>query len=523
MSRRTLHAWEMGVIVFWALSGGGLFAFTSIVQAQSAASAPRRPNVILIYTDDQDWDEVGCYGGKVTTPNMDSLAREGMRFTRFYVAAPVCTPSRYNVLSGRYASRSRRQQESFPPGGPINIGWEAGVLGEKILPQALQAGGYATGMVGKWHIGLYEEPAELPSDADPRDPQVRQVLKANYDKTIRSIQRCGFDYVASAYGLNPGSGKNPPPKFWLPKVLQQHNMEWVTQGALTFIEQNKERPFFLYIAPTLPHAPPAPESLKADPRITPLGYLDNPPDVQPSRREILERVKGMEPRQAGAYWLDANVGAILKKLDELGLADNTVVFLASDNGRKGKFACYDGGARTLLLARWKEVFPSGKVCSQLASNIDLAPTILDICGIKPPADMQLDGQSLLAALKAGGDYRRESLFLEITTERAVVTDDGFKYIAVRYPPDIQKQVDRGAKYDHWCRLIGDKGSNPMGADKEFPNYFDQDQLYDLNVDPREQKNLAGDPKYRQRLESMKKLLRQYSVRLPHKFGEFTAP
>ena len=177
----------------------------------------------------------------------------------------------------------------------------------------------------------------------------------------------------------------------------------------------------------------------------------------------------------------------------------------------------------MLLARWKEVFPSGKVCSQLASNIDLAPTILDICGIKPPADMQLDGQSLLAALKAGGDYRRESLFLEITTERAVVTDDGFKYIAVRYPPDIQKQVDRGAKYDHWCRLIGDKGSNPMGADKEFPNYFDQDQLYDLNVDPREQKNLAGDPKYRQRLESMKKLLRQYSVRLPHKFGEFAAP
>lgn len=501
----------------------GVVVSGSVVASGAAVSAPAegktRPNVIVIYTDDHDREWLGCYGGQAVTPHMDSLAREGMRFTRFYVASPVCTPSRYNVLAGRYASRSLRQQQSFPPGGPINIGWEAGVLNEKILPQVLQAGGYVTGLSGKWHVGLYEEPEDLPIDADPADPQVKKVLRENYEKTVRSIKRCGFDYVASAYGLNPGSGRDTPPKFWLPKALQQHNMEWVTEGALKFIEQNKERPFFLYVATTLPHAPSATDSLKSDPRISALGYLDHVPRMEPSRQEILDRTAGMDPKAVASVWLDAGVGMILKKLDELGLAENTAIFLASDNGRSGKFAAYDGGARTILLARWKAGIPAGKVCDQLTSNVDLAPTILEICGIKPPADMKLDGQSLQPLL-AGGQYRRESVFLEITTERAVVTDDGFKYIAVRFPPEIQKKVDAGEKYDHWCRLIG-KDSNTMGADTDFPHYFDQDQLYDLNADPQERRNLAKDAAYRDRLAAMKKLLREYSAGLPHQFGEFT--
>ncbi|MHC4443045.1 MAG: sulfatase family protein [Planctomycetota bacterium] len=521
MSKRTLYTWKTETICFLALACSGLFVITSYVQAKPVADAASRPNVILIYTDDQDWDEIGCYSSKIATPYIDSLARDGMRFTKFYVASSVCTPSRYNVISGRYACRSRRQQESFPPGGPINIGWEAGVIGEKLFPQVIQANGYVTGMVGKWHIGLTEELTDLPLDANPYDPQVKLVLQDNYHKVIRSIQSCGFDYVAGAFGLNHRSPKKPPPKFWLPKVLQHHNMEWVTQGALKFIEQNKDRSFFLFMAPTLTHAPQPPESLKADPRITPMGYLDKQPDIHPSRQEIMELVKRMEPKQAAATWLDANIGTVLKKLDELDLADNTAILLASDNGRYGKFTCYDGGARTFLLVRWKGIIPSGKVCRKLASNIDLAPTILDLCGIKAPPDLQLDGKSLLPVLKTGGDYRRESLFLEITTERAVVTDDGFKYIAVRYPPDIQRQVDRGRRFNHWCQPM-EKNTHTMGADKQYPNYFDQDQLYDLNVDPKERKNLTGDPEHRGRLESMKKLLREYSMRLPHKFGEFTS-
>lgn len=509
------------MIGIWVVVGSGLLAITSAVQARPAPGAASRPNVVLIYTDDQDWDEVGCYGGEVATPHMDSLARDGVRFTRFYVASPVCTPSRYNVLSGRYASRSRKLQESCPPGGPINIGWETVVFGEKIFPHVLQANGYVTGMIGKWHAGIAEQPTGLPLDADPDDPQVRRVLRANYEDAVISIQKCGFDHVASLYALNPGSGRNPPAKFWLPKALQHHNLEWVTHGALEFIERNKNSPFFLYMAPTLMHAPPAPDSLKADPRITPLGYLDRPPDVQPSRQEITERTKGMDRRQAGAIWLDASIGAVLGKLDQLGLADNTVVLLASDNGRDGKFACYDGGARSLLLARWKGGIPSGKVVANLASNIDLAPTILELCGIKAPADLHTDGQSLVPLLRGRGEYRRESLFLEITTERAVVTDDGLKYIAVRYPPAVQRQVDQGKRFNHWCQPM-EKNTHTMGVDAAYPHYFDQDQLYNLNVDSKEQKNLAGDPEYGDRLEFLKKLLRDYSAHLPHAFGEFTS-
>jgi len=521
MNHTSSSMWNVGRIMMGVLVGSGLWA--SAVRAQAPEPRASRPNIILIYTDDQDWDEVGCYGGNVQTPFMDSLARDGMRFTRFYVSAPVCTPSRYNLIAGRYASRSKRVLETFPAGGPVNLGWESGVVGEKIFPQVLQEHGYVTGMVGKWHIGLPEEPAKLPIDADPRDPDVKKVLEANYQYVVRSIQKFGFDYVASVYGLNPGSGRNPPPTFWLPKALQQHNQEWLTEGALRFIEQNKDRPFFLYMATTLPHAPPALKSLKSDPRISARGLLDRPPEVHPSRREILERVKGMDTKQAGAVWLDANIGAILKKLDALGLTDKTAVFLASDNGRWGKFTCYDGGARTILLARWPGHIPAGTVCDKLVSNIDLAPTILEMCGIEKPADLQLDGKSILPVLEGReDDYRRESLFLEITTERAVVTDDGFKYIAVRYPPEIQELVNQGKRFNHWCQPM-EKSTHTMGADKLYPHYFEQDQLYDLKADPKEQKNLIGDPAYRKRLAAMRQLLREYSARLPHTFGEFTGP
>jgi len=482
---------------------------------------PQRPNVILIYTDDMDFEHLSCYGGTMPTPNMDRLAVEGARFTRYYVASPVCTPSRYNALTGRYASRSLRQQKSFPPGGPINIGWEAGVIGEKILPQVLQAHGYATGMSGKWHIGLHEEPQDVPIDADPDDPAIRRILRDNYAKAVESVRSCGFDYVAALYGLNPGSGRNPPKMFWIPKVLQQHNMEWVTEGAVRFIEENRHRPFFLYMAPTLPHAPPATDSLRSDPRTAPLGYLDATPAIGPSRAELLARVERdqLDAKQAAALWVDEHVGVILSRLEELGIADQTAVFLASDNGRNGKFASYDGGARTVLLARWKGQVPAGSVPDRLVSNIDLAPTILEMCGIKPPADLQMDGMSFLPLLRGSPDYRRESVFIEITSERAVVSDDGYKYIAVRFAPEIQKEVDQGRKYAHWGQPIEE--SNTMGADKDYPGYFDQDQLYNLKTDPREQVNLASDPAYRDRLSAMKRLMREYSQRMPHQFGEFT--
>lgn len=486
-------------------------------------AAAERPNVILIYTDDHDLDEIGCYGGKVLSPHMDSLARDGMKFTRYFLASPVCSPSRFNALSGRYASRSLRLQQSFPPGKPVNIGWQPGVYGERhTLAQLLKDQGYVTGMVGKWHQGSSGPLVKFRENDDPDDPQVRAKLESNYEKLLAGIRSTGFDYAASAYHGNVDDGKGPGGQGLLPGKLRVHNMEWVTAGALDFIQQNRDRAFFLYLAPTLVHGPSPLASLRnADRRASSRGWLVKAPEVQPSRQSVLERVKqaGVDVKQAGVTWLDDGVGAVLQRLDDLGLAGRTLVLLASDNGNVAKFTCYDGGALTPFVARWPGKIPAGRVCGKLVSNIDFAPTILEVCGVKPPAEAGFDGRSIWPALKDDPAYQRKSLFLEVTTERAVVTEDGFKYIAVRYLPAIAEQVAQGKKFNHWCQPM-EKSTHSYNAEKNYPAYFDRDQLYDLNHDPREQKNLVAEPGQQARLAQLKQLLKEYSATLPHTFGEF---
>jgi arylsulfatase A-like enzyme len=505
---------------FLKLAGLGVVA--AALPATHAAPA-RRPNVILIYTDDHDLDEIGCFGGKVLTPHMDSLARDGLKFTRFYVASAVCSPSRYNALSGRYASRSISQQAKTPVTAPANLGWEAGVYAERdqrtCLAFALRAAGYATGMVGKWHQGSGAPPPKFAQDADPAAPEVRAKLEAGYAVVQQAVKECGFDYAESIYANNVGDAK-PGAKHWLPKPLQVHNMEWVTDGALKFIEQNKEKLFFLYMAPTLVHSPSPFNSLKSgDPRATPRCYLDKLPQVQPPREDVLRRVRqaGLKLMSAGSTWLDDGVGAVLKKLDDLGLAGNTLVLLAGDNGNPAKFTCYEGGARMPFVARWPGVMPTGRVCNELVSNIDFAPTILDVCGAAPLA--RSDGRSFVKLLRGEPGYRRDSLMLEITTERAVVTAEGFKYIAVRYTPEVLAEMKTGKKFNHWCEPM-EKTTHSYNAEKNYPAYFDLDQLYDLKADPQEQHNLATDPAQAARLKTIQALLRDYSQQLPHPFGEF---
>lgn len=509
---------------------GGVLILLASLHASPAATTQetkpaRRPNIILIYTDDQDRDEMGCFGGKVLTPHMDSLARDGVRFTRFYVASGVCCPSRYNALTGRYASRSLSTQKRQPTTGSANLGFESGVYGEPTcVARALQAGGYVTGMVGKWHQSAGASPTKpFPADADPNDPAVKQALRANYDQVVERVKSCGFDYAASIYNYNLEGGAAKTP-FWIPRALGVHNMEWVTDGALKFIAQNKDRPFFLYLAPTLVHSPAAITSLKADPRITPAGFLDQAPNVQPSRQSVLERVQqaGVDKKMAGPTWLDDGVGAVLQKLKDLGLAENTVILLAGDNGNKAKFTCYDGATHEPFVARWPGVIKPGTVCDKLVANIDFAPTILEIAGVPPLPGVQLDGRSIERALQGDASYQRESLMLEITTERAVVSADGFKYIAVRYNPAILEQIKQGRKFNHACEPM-ETARQTFDAVERHPTYFDLDQLFNLNTDPSEQKNLAQDPNYKTKLAQLQQQLRDYSQKLPHQFGEFTKP
>ena len=495
----------------------------SLLVAAFTCAAAVKPNVILIYTDDQDLDEIGCFGGKVLTPHMDSLARDGLKFTRFYVTSAVCSPSRYNALTGRYASRSVSQQAKTPITAPVNLGWEAGVYAERdqrtCLAFALREAGYVTGMVGKWHQGSGAPPPKFAQDADPSAQEIRAKLEAGYAVVQQAVKACGFDYAESIYANNVGDAK-PGAKHWLPKPLQVHNMEWVTDGALRFIEQNKDKPFFLYMAPTLVHGPSPFNSIKsADPRATSRGYLDKLPQVQPPREDVLRRVRKADVKlmQAGSTWLDDGVGAVLKKLDDLGLAGNTLVLLAGDNGNPAKFTCYEGGALMPFVARWPGVMPTGRVCTDLVANIDFAPTILEVCGIR--SQSKFDGQSFAKLLRGEPGYRRDSLLLEITTERAVVTAEGFKYIAVRYTPEVLAAMKTGKKFNHWCEPM-EKNTHSYDAEKNYPAYFDLDQLYDLKADPKEQRNLAADPAQVARLKAMQALLRDYSQQLPHPFGEF---
>jgi len=510
---------------FLAATAAAYPAFALGASPKARAANQDKPNVVVIYTDDQDFDQLGCWGGNVLTPNIDRLARQGTKLNRYYACSPVCTPSRYNALTGRFAARCLELQKQYPTDNPAFIRWNTFLSqGETTVAHLLKRAGYATGFVGKYH--LFDNEAaqqQIPPDADARDPEVKKKLRANYEM-IRSIIRrhAGFDYVGAVYANNMHA-------LSLPKSLQYHNAEWITAAALDFIKKNADRPFFLYMPTTLPHAPNPTESLNADPRITPLGYLDEAPDVQPSRKSVFERVKqaGLDPKTAGITWLDDSIGAVLDKLDELGLTENTLVIFASDHGsRRGKMTCYEAAANTLCIIRYKGSIAPGRSIDKLTANIDIVPTILDAAGIKNP-DMKIDGRSLLPLLEnPSNDNWRTSLYLEVTYTRAVVTDR-YKYLAIRYPDHVRKQItpeNRRQFNQEGTRLSTRSISGPVtvryGAANDFPGYYDYDQLYDLKNDPREQKNLAYDPAHKKTLGIMKSILKGYSADLPHDFAEF---
>jgi len=490
-----------------------------------SARSGKRPNVVVIYTDDQEFNQLGCYGGKVLTPHMDGLARDGIKFHRYYASSPVCSPSRYNVLTGRYAGHCRNLQKLYPAGEPAFIRWNTDLLpGEQTIAHTMKRNGYVTGMAGKFH--LFDNEAvqqDNPPDADPNDREVKARIKANYEMFqayVRDV--AGFDYAESIYANNLHA-------LALPKVLQEHNQEWITKGALDFIERYRDKPFFFYMATTIPHGPVPLESMKADERITPAGYLDEAPNVQPSRGSVLERTRkaGVYDTMAPLTWLDDGVGAVLQKLDDCGLAENTLVILASDHGSaRGKMTCYESGAKAPCIIRWPGKIGEGQDNSDLVSNIDIAPTILDACGIEHPRNVHIDGMSLMPVIRGGKIKWRDSLYLEVVYSRGVVTKD-WKYIAVRFPKDVQAQITAANRKEfnqEGARFSSKSITGPLAvrynADKDFPGYFDDDQLYNIADDPAEQVNLAGDPKYAGKLEEMKQKLKKYSKNLPHAFGEF---
>ncbi len=497
-----------------ALIGLEVFALILVAQGLSsqATASEVRPNVIFLLTDDQNDDTLGCFGGKVLTPNLDRLAREGVRFTRAYASASVCTPSRYTCLTGQYASRcqSERFLNMCPPGTQSNVGFNVSVTpGSLNIGKVLHDAGYTTGFVGKWHTGA-PPLVKYEPNADMTDPEVAKILAENQRRMVEYIRQCGFDYAAGVYRGNLKDHNLD--------ALTVHNMEWVTKGALDFIEQNKNRPFFLHMAPTLQHGPPPAQSLKGDPRITPAGLLPGPLQVQASRQSIYERLKaaGIPENMAHATWLDDAVGALVQKLQELGIADRTAIIMFSDNATMGgKGTCYEGGTRTPALIYWKGHVGPGMVCDKLIQNIDFVPTILDICGARPPAPMHLDGVSLMPLVTGNAAAWRDALYFEIGHTRAICTGR-WKYIALRFPPKVQRAIRDGDPPYHMSTSL-DLQKTAM---RNHPHYGDADQLYDLVVDPKEQKNLATDPQHQETLKEMTARLNTWLGQFDRPFGDF---
>ncbi len=489
----------------------------------AALAAATKPNIIFLLTDDQHFNTMRCWGGDVLTPNIDRLATEGVKFNRTYTASSVSSPSRYSILSGRYSGRCSGEQflQAFPIGQTHRIDNTTLELEDHMpnVAKVLQAAGYTTGMVGKWHVGHhFKDPrdAELrraewesvgmeyyDKTSDPSLPEVQKALLHNHNWYSEQIKEQGFDYADNIYWANL--------KEVYSDALNYHNIDWSVEGAIDFMEQAEEKPFFLYFSTTLHHGPTPQRSLPEEyEKVTSKGYIDNEIDLLPERSTLFERLKaeGIDESEAYTLWLDDAVGALMNYLEESGQADNTIIFYMSDHGIDQKSTMYEGGIHIPLMVWGAGVEAKGQECDRLIHSCDLAATALDVAGIEMPSEAQMDGCSMLPLLESPSIDWRTSLYTEIGYARCVVTDR-YKYIAVRYPSPIKEKFDRGFTIEEQSKIgyIANQGLCALG--KTNPNYFTEDQLYDLKADPMERNNLANDPEHKAVMAQMRGLMECY--------------
>jgi arylsulfatase A-like enzyme len=529
------------------LAAGTAFAAGDASLATRHSPPATSPNIIFFIADDMLPKHFNCLPqgkGKNLTPNIDRLANEGVVMLQQHCASPICTPSRYNVLTGNYASRAQNgwfKSVTKDLGGQTKVEFNTHITKDDItLPKLLKEEGYTTGMVGKNHVVEADGLQRFKNfDASAKDPENVAKLKANHDHVCQAMREIGFDYVDRVYHNNPDF-------LGLHEVAVQ-NMDWITEGGVNFLKQKRDNPFFLYFATTVPHGPAnAPRSWNANPLISPVGYLKEAPTVQPARETIPERLEAaglpVNNDTANNLWLDDALGALIDTLEENGELDNTVIFFYSDHGQMAKGTLYQGGVHNPCIIWRKGGFPVGKTSDALTHIVDFAPTMLDMAGGDPSA-VKFDGKSFLPILNGAEPDPNRVMYFELGFARAV-RKGNFKYLALRYPDKIENMTaeERKAALDEWnaerirkhLRIVTEDPTKPFshltaipgGGDAESrstgskPSYFDRDQLYDLSKDPNEMNNLANDPAYADKLAEMKAELEKMVEDLPGRFGEF---
>ena len=486
-----------------------------------------RPNIIMFLIDDQNPSSIAAFGGDTYTPNLDRMAEEGIKFTRAYVSSSVCTPSRYSFLTGRFAGNSHSKLYNDAVGGKENQGlpgFNVALERDKMnVGNILRKAGYITGFVGKFHLTSKLDFPEfykgknrwmnISKDARP-GPKASAQFKHNERWMRRYLKELGFSWAKNVYPENSH------------KPYSEHNPEWTTVAALEFIEENKNGPFYLHLCSTLLHGPDKSWRKSMDhPLVTGEGKVESLPEVMTPRSELLKTIKekGFDPgsRVAGEAWIDDSLGAIFRKLKELGIDDNTLVVFAPDHGRDGKASVFShGAAQVPMIMRWPNKIPAGQVCDELVQNIDLVPTFFELGNAQKPESYRIDGKSLTPLFKNGtADDWRSHLYLEMGAARATVTKD-WSYIAVRYTKEQIAAIKRAEPKNlpRAMSYIGRLGIGVRGADR--PGFFDQDQLYHLKKDPKEMKNLANNVLHASRLKTIRNLMQKDLESIGRPFGEF---
>ena len=430
-----------------------------------------KPNIIFVLADDLGWAELGCYGNTFNeTPNLDKLAKQGVRFTHAYAAAPVCSPYRAALLTGQHPARVGILDYLRPNSS------NALPVSQITLPQILKRNGYKTAMVGKWHLTGYKY-QDAQFEVRPKDH--------------------GFDWNIGSEIKGVGNGAN----FW-PYVFRTQPIRWLdipnnrmgkeeyltdrlNLEAVDFIERNQDKPFFLYLSHYAPHT-----------------ILNGRPDLVKKYREKYTpgqtgRTNCYLCKDAGfsgedcEHWaqdhnphlaamlesIDHGVGLLMKKLDSLGITENTIFIFSSDNGgetnvtsnaplRGGKSQLYEGGIRVPLIVRWPDGnIPRAKTCAQPVVNHDFYPTLLQAADIEPDPKQKLDGVSTLDTWRnPSSAVSRKSLHWHYPLDR----------------PHFLGGISSGAiRHGNW-KLI------------EYfdPKKSEQFELFNLKNDPSEKTNLA---------------------------------
>ncbi len=429
---------------------------TTFCALSAAQEAPSKPNIILIFTDDQGYEDLGCFGSKtIKTPRIDQMAAEGLKLTNFY-AQPVCGVSRAALMTGSYPIRvaepgNKKQLHTVPHPKEITIA------------ETLKTAGYSTAIIGKWHLtnklkGGKFEPTTMPNAQ-------------------------GFDYfygtpVFNGYTVYVDDVAMRVPLFRNEEIVVEKVQTWdpitqdYTKEALNYIESNKDRPFFLYLAHNMPHIPVgASENFKGKSEYGPYG-------------DTIEEI-------------DWSTGQILDKLKELNLDDNTLVIFTSDNGpwvetthsmkpngkpfiprdhsgsaaplRGWKMSAWDGGSKVPFVARWPKKIPAGSESAEILSTMDLFPTFAKLANAELPADRTLDGHDATEFL--------------LGKTKTSPRNDYFYYTGC---------LLTGVRLDEW-KLVLPRDADPKGTGwwGRLIEKIKETELYNLNTDPGETTNVAA--------------------------------